>query len=73
MLYVSLPFTATRLGRLAKQARAAQWRRSILWPLFIPDLGPGPEAAYRLDTADGSGQRSGLSSILYVLIAPPAF
>ncbi len=37
----------------------------MICSFVIPDLGPDSEAANRLDTADESGPRSGLSCILY--------
>ncbi len=40
--------------------------RSGAYSFIIPDLGPDPKAANRLDTADESGPRSGSTCNLYL-------
>ena len=50
---------ATLTGVLANRLE----HRSTYYSFIIPDLGPAPEAADRLDTADESGPGSGLFCI----------
>jgi len=53
---------ATLTGVLANRLE----HRSTYYSFIIPDLGPAPETVNRLDTADESGPRFGLSCILYL-------